>query len=190
MRGTWAALTNSIPDDNVSHMITNPRKLTGRSRARAARPPGEVDRMCVRFEEECRRSRRRITPQRRAVYRALAEDRTHPTADSLYARLRVGMMDLSLATVYRILESLEQEGFVRRVSTTEGVGRFDANLAPHQHLVCRQCGRMIDLKAEALEGISLPRRGPSGFVPERLDIRVIGTCGPCRLPGGRRRESI
>jgi Fe2+ or Zn2+ uptake regulation protein len=126
----------------------------------------------------------RMTPQRLAVYRALAEDTTHPTADAVFARLRVGMKGLSRATVYRILESLEREGFVSRVSTTGGVGRYEANLAPHQHLVCRRCGQIADMELAALTHLRLPRRGPAGFVLEALDIRVVGTCERCRRPEG------
>lgn len=127
--------------------------------------------------------------QRLAVYGALAADASHPTADILHARLRAGMAGLSLATVYRILESLEHEGFVRRVNTVDGVGRFDANLTPHQHLVCRRCGRIMDAEVLSLGKLSVPRRGPDGFQPESLDISIIGTCGECRQPGGRRLKS-
>ncbi len=150
------------------------------------RPARVVDLMCARFEQECRRRRLRLTAQRLAVYRALAADPGHPTAETVYAGLRRGMRGLSLATVYRILESLEHEGFVRRVSTTAGVGRFDARLSSHQHLVCRKCGRMADTELEALEQLSLPRRGPAGFVFERLDISIIGICAACRRQGVRR----
>ena len=156
---------------------------------RATRPAGEVRRRCELFEAECRRRGIRITAQRLAVFRALAEDTTHPTADSVYARLRSGIAGLSLATVYRILESLEQEGFARRVSTTNGARRFDANLAPHQHLVCRRCRRIIDSVVRSFEGLRLPRVGLGDFQAESLDIRIIGTCGRCRRPGGRRAEA-
>ncbi|MBZ5495507.1 MAG: transcriptional repressor [Acidobacteriia bacterium] len=149
----------------------------------------DLERRCARFEAECRRRGLRVTAQRLAVYRALAEDPTHLTADSVYARLRVGMTGLSLATVYRILESLERGGFVRRVSTTDGIGRFDANLTPHQHLVCRRCGRIVDSEVAAFARLRLPQCSVD-FVPETFDIRIVGTCRRCRRPGGRRTKSI
>ncbi len=175
-------------NDNVYHMII------GRMKADAtgtwpARPAVQVGRWCARFEEECRKRGIRITVQRLAVYGALAADETHPTADALHARLRGGIGGLSLATVYRILESLEHEGFVRRVKTADGVGRFDANMAPHLHLVCRHCGSIMDTEVKPLGRLNLPRRGPSGFRPDSLDISVIGTCGNCRRPRGRRTKS-
>lgn len=147
-----------------------------------SRRPGQVNQWCALFENECRRRRLRVTVQRLAVYRALAVAVTHPTADAIHARLRAEMTGLSLATVYRILESLEREGFVRRVSGQDGVGRFDAN--HHQHLVCRNCSCITDLEEESFARMKLPRRGLANFTPEALDIRVIGLCAPCSLRTG------
>jgi Fe2+ or Zn2+ uptake regulation protein len=90
------------------------------------------------------------------------------------------MSSLSPATVYRILEFLEREGLVRRVSTTAGVGRFDANLARHQHLVCRFCGSMTDFQQEPPSQLRLPRRGTAGFLAQEFDIRIVGICARCR----------
>jgi len=160
-----------------------------RREAQAPRTPGEVSRWCARFEKECRRRRLRVTVQRQAVYRALAADTTHPTADALHAKLRAGMTGLSLATVYRILESFVREGFVRRVSSQDGLGRFDANLAHHQHLVCRSCGCITDLQEESLARMKLPSRGLREFAPEDLEIRVIGICAPCRRTNGKRAKT-
>lgn len=145
----------------------------------AARPPQEVAHWCKRFEERCRERGIRVTTQRLAVYRALAADTSHPTADAVLARLRSEMPSLSHATVYRILEFLENERLVRRVSTTDGVGRFDANIARHQHLICRVCGRMRDCDEKNLSLLSFPQRSIAGFVAEELDIRIVGTCEEC-----------
>lgn len=143
---------------------------------------------CARFQDLCRVRGIRITAQRLAVYRILAEDMTHPTADSIHARLRESMSSLSQATVYRVLEFLEKEGLVRRVSTTEGVSRFDSKTSWHQHLVCRACGLMTDYEQELPPVLRLPRRGTGGFVAEEYDIRVIGLCRKCRSsPPAKRR---
>ena len=89
------------------------------------------------------------------------------------------MSSLSPATVYRILEFLEREGLVRRVSTTAGVGRFDANLSRHQHLVCRVCGSMADFQQELPSQLRLPRKGTAGFFAQEFDIRIVGICARC-----------
>jgi len=129
----------------------------------------------------------RVTPQRLAVYRALAEDPTHPTADALFGRLRGVMPSVSPASVYRILDSLERAGLVRRVGTTEGVARYDANRERHEHLVCRKCGRMTDFHAPELAALRLAPRAVRGFVVEELDVRIVGRCARCAPTTGRRR---
>jgi Fur family peroxide stress response transcriptional regulator len=139
--------------------------------------------------ERCRARGIRITPQRLAVYEALARDGSHPTAESIHARLRSGMASLSLATVYRILEFLEREQLVRRVSTTDAAGRFDANLSRHHHLVCRTCGRMTDFEEQFLERPVLPRALPGSFRAEELDVRILGTCQSCRRAATKLRKS-
>jgi Fur family peroxide stress response transcriptional regulator len=153
------------------------------------RSQNEVDSWCSHFEERCRERGIRVTPQRLAVYRALAADASHPTAELVHGRLRSGMSSLSLATVYRILEFLESERLVRRVSTTDSVSRFDANLARHHHLVCRLCGSMKDL--EEMPSVRVPFAGiaPRGFAVEQLDIHIVGTCASCRRASVKRRPT-
>jgi len=114
-----------------------------------------------------------------AVFQALAQTTEHPTADSLYARLHEAMPALSLSTVYRILESLVREGLILRVSSTNGIARYDGNRRPHQHLVCRVCGRIIDIADDSLSALEMPCTDLAGFVPEELEIRIVGTCAEC-----------
>jgi Fur family peroxide stress response transcriptional regulator len=141
---------------------------------------------CADFERACHARGVRVTPQRLAVYRALCGDATHPTADAVLRRLREAMPSLSAASVYRILESLEGEGLVRRVGTTDGIARYDANVERHQHLVCRKCGRMTDFHAPQLRGLKLAPRAVPGFVVEELDVRILGRCARCAGPTPRR----
>jgi Fur family transcriptional regulator, peroxide stress response regulator len=146
----------------------------------AVRDAAEVDALCSRFEAYCHDRGVRVTMQRMAVYRALAEDTTHPSAHSICDTLRRAIPSLALATVYRILESLADEGIIRRVSTTNGILRFDANLDPHQHFTCRVCGQIRDVKEESLSGLQVPNIRIAGISADEIDIRVVGTCGECR----------
>jgi Fur family peroxide stress response transcriptional regulator len=153
--------------------------------AGARRGAREVAGRCAEFARLCRARGVRVTAQRLAVYRALAEDAAHPTADEVHRRLRATMPSLSPATVYRVLETLVREGVLRRVSTTGGAGRFDANLDPHQHLICRVCGRMTDVFATGLDVGRLAPGIPPGFVVEDVDVRIVGRCGACARGRGR-----
>ena len=175
LSGAGAILTAGGLNANCLHVRVIANKvLKGNVPARA------LDERRRHFVSRCRARGVRVTTQRLAVFQALAEDATHPTADPLYAGLRKSMPSLSLSTVYRILESLEKEGLIRRVGATNGISRYDGNLLPHQHLVCRHCGGMTDLEDESLSRLRLSGVCYGGFVAEELDIRVLGTCVQCR----------
>lgn len=153
------------------------------SRAVKHRPAADVEAWCARFVDACRSRGIRLTPQRMAVYRAVAEDTSHPSVEAVRARVADWTGPLPLATVYRTLEFLEREGLIRRVSTTESVCRFDANTGAHQHLVCRSCGRITDWSEASLSDIELRSSAGIGFRVESLDIRIVGLCSDC---GGAR----
>ena len=158
------------PDDNNSHVrIKRNNVLT--------RHGGEVDDWCSDFERQCRGRGIRVTPQRLAVYRALAEDLAHPTAESVYGRLSKQLPGLSQATIYRTLQFFESENLIRKVSSPGAIGRFDANVDPHQHLVCRVCGSLEDISVPELHSASIPK--VAGFEVEELDIRLVGVCEAC-----------
>jgi Fur family transcriptional regulator, peroxide stress response regulator len=137
----------------------------------------EVNGWCSEFEKLCRARGIRVTAQRLAVYRALAGDLAHPTAESVYGRLSSQLPGLSQATIYRTLQFLESENLIRKVSSPGAVGRFDANVDPHQHLVCRVCGSLEDISVPELHSAVIPK--VSGFTVEELDIRLVGRCESC-----------
>jgi Fur family transcriptional regulator, peroxide stress response regulator len=141
------------------------------------RHANEVDGWCSDFEKLCRARGIRITAQRLAVYRALAEDLAHPTAESVYTQLSRQLPGLSQATIYRTLQFFESENLIRRVSSPGSIGRFDANVDPHQHLVCRVCGTLEDVSIPELLSAVIPK--VSGFTVEELDIRLVGRCEAC-----------
>lgn len=142
-----------------------------------ARHRSEVDGKCSEFEKLCRSRGIRVTAQRLALYRALAEDLAHPTAESVYSRLSKQLPGLSQATIYRTLQVFESENLIRKVSSPGAIGRFDANVDPHQHLVCRVCGTLEDVSVPELHSVTIPR--VSGFTVEELDIRLVGRCEAC-----------
>jgi Fur family transcriptional regulator, peroxide stress response regulator len=107
----------------------------------------------------------------------LVEDLAHPTAESLYARLSNRLPGLSFATIYRTLQFFENEKLIRKVSSPGTIGRFDANVGPHQHLVCRMCGSLEDISIPEFHSAAIPH--VSGFTVEELDIRLVGQCQVC-----------
>jgi len=127
----------------------------------------------------CRAEGMNVTPQRIAVYRALLESTQHPSPESLYREVRQAMPSLSLATIYKTLETLERLGLVHEVPVISDTKRYDANTDPHHHLVCKMCGRVTDYYSDELDA-AVPRRAIRGFVPESVTVNVTGTCPDCR----------
>jgi Fe2+ or Zn2+ uptake regulation protein len=110
----------------------------------------------------------------------------HPTAAEVFVRVRgQGHPNLSLATVYRALHALVQHGEIAETRIAH-VARYDALLLPHHHVVCRVCGAVADVAAEALPPqITSRLERESGF---RLDTRAFfqfaGICPPAPRPEG------
>jgi Fur family peroxide stress response transcriptional regulator len=129
-----------------------------------------------------------FTLQRRAITRALLRHTNHPTADQIYEYIRTRVPGLSRPTVYRTLETLVRIGVARKVCHPEAAARYDAKTQRHHHLVCLQCGKMVDLEDASLDTIPLPVPGYLGFDIADYSIQFRGMCRDCRadLSRGRR----
>jgi Fur family peroxide stress response transcriptional regulator len=132
------------------------------------------------FETECRRRGLALTIQRRAVYGELADRKDHPTADQVYDAVQGRLPGLSRATVYRVLETLVEQGFARKVHHAGAVARFDPITTRHHHLVCDGCGRLVDLDDAAVAAVRLPDARRTGFEIRDYSISFIGLCKDCR----------
>jgi len=131
------------------------------------------------FEAECRKRGLAVTIQRRTVFEALSARRDHPTADQVYDVVRDRIPGLSRTTVYRVLEALVEAGFVRKVHHAGGVARFDPVTQRHHHLVCENCGRLVDLDDAAVPALRLPEARGSGFQIKDYSVSFLGLCGAC-----------
>ena len=123
----------------------------------------------------------RVTPQRFAVYVNLLERNDHPTVEQLLADLNQSGPVSSQATVYNSLQTLRDVGLVREVLLEEGVVRYDANVSPHHHFRCNQCGHIEDIPWESFRGLLESPLRP-GLMPDRYEVTVTGTCDRCQLP--------
>lgn len=135
------------------------------------------------FVARCHAAGLAITPQRLAIFRALASSDAHPSAEELHAAVRREMPALSLATVYKTLDTLAAIGAVRPVSRLGARGRWDANLAPHHHLLCTACGRVTDVVEPRLDAAGRPAKAVAtrhGFAADGHAVEIFGRCARCR----------
>ncbi len=120
----------------------------------------------------------RLTPQRRAVLRAIEAWHGHFTALELYDRVRQAEPRTGLATVYRTIELLRQSGGLRRLRTADGVAYIRCHGGHHHHLVCLVCGGVEDTELCAAPSTSeLKRR--HGFAAATHELDIYGTCARC-----------
>ena len=126
----------------------------------------------------------RFTPQREHVYAVLLQERDHPTAEQVFMRAKRDMPDISLATVYNCLDALVKCGLVRQVALARGAARFCPNMTEHCHFYCDSCEQVFDVERPPGAGVALPQ----GFVAERYDIAIHGTCAKCG--GGREVKAV
>lgn len=90
---------------------------------------------------ECNRN----TVQKEVVKRIVLSACDHPTAETVYNRAKAELPTISLGTVYRILKRLALDGEVREISVGNAPSVFDKTLKMHAHLVCSECGAVVDV---------------------------------------------
>jgi Fur family peroxide stress response transcriptional regulator len=131
------------------------------------------------FERLCREQGLPVTVQRRTVLEALAGREDHPTADQVFDEVCTRIPGIARGSVYRILETLVKLGIVRKVCHPGAASRFETKTHRHHHLVCLQCGKMIDLEDSSLDRIALPDARSRGFELVEYSIQFRGTCSAC-----------
>jgi Fe2+ or Zn2+ uptake regulation protein len=122
----------------------------------------------------------RFTEQRAAVYRYLVSTDLHPTADDVFTSVRTDIPDISLATVYKSLETLVGCGLALKLTYGDGSARYDGRTDPHHHARCLVCGAVTDVPGR-LESAVLQRLGPvPQFAVEGYRLELVGRCATCR----------
>lgn len=121
----------------------------------------------------------RFTEQRAAVYRFLCSSTEHPSADEVFTAVRAQISDISLATVYKALETLVSCELAMKLTYGDGSARYDARTDDHFHSRCLQCGAVRDVQDASVAG-NLPKIHPSdGFRIEGYRLEVVGYCVDC-----------
>ena len=120
----------------------------------------------------------RFTDQRAAVYRFLLSTTDHPTADEVFTAVRADIADISLATVYKALETLVTCNLAVKLSYGDDSARYDARTDDHYHSRCLRCGQVRDVPGEAPAHLPQIQVG-EGFRVQGYRVEVIGLCPAC-----------
>jgi Fur family transcriptional regulator, stress-responsive regulator len=122
----------------------------------------------------------RLTAQRRVIAEAMSGEHVHLTADEVLERAQAALPEVSRATVYNTLHELVGMGELREMTHADGRKRYDPNVEEqHHHLVCVDCGQMLDVHADAPE---LPNDQRHGFDLLEVQVTFRARCPECIAP--------
>lgn len=123
---------------------------------------------------------RRPTRQQLAVVAAIGETEDFVSAQQLHARLRGDGNAIGLTTVYRCLAALAADGRLDVLRTDDGEAVYrQCSTDHHHHLVCRSCGRTVEVAGPTVESWSESVAREHGFRDVRHTVEIVGTCGTC-----------
>lgn len=126
----------------------------------------------------------RLTRHRRAVLATVAAQPVHLTAAEVYAAMQSTQPHIAFATVYNALHYLVHAQLIAEVRRPDGVIAYDRNTAPHDHIICRRCGRLDDVAPVTQQrpdgtlytGVA----ANTGYLVEGHRVEYVGLCPQCR----------
>ncbi len=147
---------------------------------------------CHTFIEALRQRGYRVTPQREMIIETIAHSGQHMTAEEVSEVVRTRAKSVNVATVYRTLDFLVKEGMASRLDLGGGkVVYATAKHGPHLHLVCRQCGAVMEGELDELaplcQQMQQHMQQRYGFLFDLNHLSLSGLCAGCRgdEAGGR-----
>ena len=130
-----------------------------------------------------------VTAQRLAVLRAVA-GQPHITADAVADAVRAEIGTISLQSVYDALGVLAGEGLIRRIQPAGSPARFESRVGDnHHHLICRTCGRMVDVDCAVGSAPCLSAVDDGGYEIDEAEVVYWGRCPACLAKARRARAS-
>ena len=128
----------------------------------------------------------RLTPQRIMILSAIEGSSGHISAEEIYAQVADKYSHLNISTVYRTLELLKQLGMVYEIDMGEGRIRYHSErMGHHRHLICQNCGEVIDIDESVLSSIKESLLSKYNFSAELRHVAIFGTCERCHQKKSR-----
>lgn len=128
-------------------------------------------------------TRVRMTPQRHAILEFLYESITHPTADDIYKALEGRFPNMSVATVYNNLRVFKEAGIVKELTYGDASSRFDSVTSDHYHVICEDCGKIVDFHYPGLDEVETLAEHVTGFKVHNHRMEIYGICPNCQNEG-------
>ena len=123
----------------------------------------------------------RITPQRLAVLKVLAESEGHPSVERIYEIVRAEFPTTSLATIYKTVALLKRINELIGISFPDDSNRYDGNKPyPHPHVICMQCKKIIDPDLSSPKDLTKEVAEKTGFKILTHRVDFFGVCSECQ----------
>ena len=120
-----------------------------------------------------------LTKQREVVLEVIRDSDTHLTASEVFSAARDRLPSISFATVYNSLRFLKEEGHIAEIQFGNGASRFDRMTTRHDHAICTECGKLVDIEMELPEDLVIQAAEHSKFKPESIEFTLRGLCPDC-----------
>jgi len=121
----------------------------------------------------------RMTSQRIKILDYLKGVHTHPNAEDVYEHVKKDLPSITLATVYRNLNLLAEQGEILKLEINNEF-RFDADMCYHQHCVCRKCGKIVDIFNKKISEYALKNFKSKEFNADCVNVIFKGLCKKCK----------
>jgi len=123
----------------------------------------------------------RLTPQRMMILSAIENSDDHISAEEIYAQVVTKYPYVNISTVYRTLELIKELGLVTETNLGEGRVRYHpADKGRHHHLVCQECGTIIDLNESVLSSLKSALLKEYKFNADLRHLAIFGRCAKCK----------
>jgi Fur family peroxide stress response transcriptional regulator len=129
------------------------------------------------FREKLKEKGLKVTPQRVAIYEAIVMLHNHPTAENIIEYIKTNHPNISVGTVYKVLDSLVENQLLRRVKTEKDIMRYDAVLSNHHHLYCAQTDRIEDFEDDELNELLhnyFQKKAIKNFQIQDIKLQITG----------------
>jgi Fe2+ or Zn2+ uptake regulation protein len=134
----------------------------------------------VDVEEQLRAAGLRVTASRVAVLSTLAESHDHPRIDQVIERVRASGVSISTQAAYDVCDALHRASLARKIELAGSPARFEARVGDnHHHLVCRACGRTVDVDCATGAAPCLDPQHDHGFALDEAEVTYWGRCPDC-----------
>ena len=120
-----------------------------------------------------------LTKQRKAVLQVIRESEGHLTANEVFENARRILPSISFATVYNSLHYLKNESLIGEVTFGNDASRYDRNLTRHDHAICNDCGKLVDLDLRIPTALLKEAAELSKFTARSIELTLRGLCPDC-----------